>query len=83
MGHVQFTDMAVHRKTQKMAIFCGTCYLHDEQYLTIQGNDCRRQIVMLHQVNDGIFDPMFVSLSFLESRYGDSSSSSSHSTSGS
>lgn len=68
MGHVQHTDIAVHRKTQEIAIFAGTCYLHDEEYLTPQGNNCRRQIVVLHEVEDGRFDPMFVSLSYLESR---------------
>lgn len=68
MGHVQHTDIAVHRKTQEIAIFAGTCYLHDEDYLTPQGNNCRRQIVVLHEVEDGHFDPMFVSLNFLESQ---------------
>jgi hypothetical protein len=70
MGHVQYTDMAIHRKTQKTAIFCGTCYLHDEEYLGYQGNNVRRQIVMLHEVRDGLFDPMFVSLSYLERSFG-------------
>lgn len=68
MGHVQHTDIAVHRKTQQIAIFCGICYLHDEDYLTPQGNNSRRQIVVLHDVKDGLFDPMFVSLNYLESR---------------
>lgn len=66
MGHVQFTDLAVHKKTQKMAIFCGTCYLHDEEFLTPQGNSNRRQILVLNEVKNGYFDPMFVSLRFLQ-----------------
>jgi hypothetical protein len=69
MGHVQFMDMAVHKKTQKMGIFCGTCYLHNEPYLGPQGNSQRRQIVVLHEVDDGQFDPMFVSLRFLQKAY--------------
>lgn len=69
MGHVQHTDIAIHKKTQHMALFCGICYLHDEDYLGPQGNDTRRQIVMKHEVSDGRYDPMFVSLKFLQGRY--------------
>jgi hypothetical protein len=69
MGHVQHTDMAFHKKTQNIALFAGICYLHDEKYLGPQGNDTRRQIVMKHEVEDGHYDPMFVSLRFLEKRY--------------
>lgn len=69
MGHVQHTDVAFHKKTQRIAIFCGTCYLHDEEYLTPQGNVQRRQILMLHEVEDGRFDPMFVSLDYLRRRH--------------
>lgn len=69
MGHVQHTDMAFHKKTQNIAMFCGIAYTHDEAYLGPQGNNTRRQIVMLHEVEDGRFDPMFVSLKFLSKRY--------------
>jgi hypothetical protein len=69
MGHVQHTDMAFHKKTQNIAMFAGICYLHDEKYLGPQGNQTRRQVVMLHEVEDGKFDPMFVSLRFLQKRY--------------
>jgi hypothetical protein len=70
MGHVQHTDMAIHKKTQRMALFCGICYLHDEGYLSPQDNGTRRQIIMKHEVEDGLYDPMFVSLNFLQKRYG-------------
>ena len=69
MGHVQITDCAFHPRTQACAIFCGICYLHDEPYLGPQGNTTRRQIVVLNEVRDGRFDPMFVSLDFLRRRY--------------
>jgi hypothetical protein len=69
MGHVQTFDMAVHQKTQNIAMMIGTCYLHDEDYLGPQGNDVRRQIVVFHEVEDGKFDPMLVSLKFLEKAY--------------
>lgn len=69
MGHVQWSDMAIHKKTQNIAMFCGVCYLHDEQYLGPQGNNVRRQIVVKHEVENGRYDPMLVSLRFLEKNY--------------
>ena len=69
MGHVQYTDLAVHKKTQNIGLFCGVCYLHDEDYLGPQGNDSRRQIVVKHEVENGRYDPMLVSLRFLEKNY--------------
>lgn len=69
MGHVQWTDMAIHPKTQQRALFCGTCYLHDEDYLGPQGNDCRRQIIMKHEVKDGRYNIMEISLDFLGKKY--------------
>jgi hypothetical protein len=68
-GHVQHTDIAMHKKTQKIALFCGTCYTHDEDYLGPQGNNQRRQIIVKHEVDDGCYDPMFVSLAFLKKAY--------------
>lgn len=68
-GHVQRFDMAVHPKTGQIAMFVGIAYTHEEEYLTPQGNGCRQQIVMLHELRDGIFDPMFVSLNFLAKRF--------------
>jgi hypothetical protein len=70
MGHVQHTDMAMHKKTQKIALFCGTAYTHDEDYLGPQGNSQRRQIIVKHEVDgEGHYDPMFVSLAFLKKAY--------------
>jgi hypothetical protein len=68
-GHVQRFDMAVHPKTGQIAIFAGIAYTHYEEYLTPQGNGCRQQIVVLHELNEGRFDPMFVSLDYLKRRY--------------
>lgn len=70
-GHVQHTDIAIHKKTQQIAMFSGTCYQHDENYLGYQGNAQRRQIIIKHEVDgEGHYDPMFVSLKFLEKAYG-------------
>jgi hypothetical protein len=69
MGHVQNCDLAIHKQTQHMALFAGICYTHNEVYLGPQGNATRRQIVMKHEVEDGKYDPMFVSLRYLQKRY--------------
>jgi predicted MPP superfamily phosphohydrolase len=69
MGHVQHTDLAFHPKTQNIACFAGTFYQHDEDYLSYQGNVQRRQILIKHEVEEGKYDPLFVSLRFLEKAY--------------
>jgi len=51
------------------AIIAGSCYEHDEDYMGAQGNYYWRGIVVLHEVHDGCFDEMFVSLDFLKKRY--------------
>ena len=51
------------------SIIAGSCYEHDEGYMGPQGNHYWRGIVVLHEVNDGCFDEMFVSLDFLKKRY--------------
>jgi hypothetical protein len=69
MGHVQQTEVDFDPLSHQWFIFCGLCCLHDEEYLGPQGNNHRRQILVLHEVEDGRFDPMFVSLRFLEKQY--------------
>jgi hypothetical protein len=69
MGHVQRQDLAIHPQTQFIGLFAGICYQHDEAYLTPQGQNTKRGIWMLHEVREGTFDPMFVSLGFLKRRY--------------
>lgn len=68
-GHVQKLDIAIHPMTGHMAILAGVAYTHDEVYLGYQGNNCRRQIVRLNEVRNGLFDPMFISLEYLKRRY--------------
>ena len=69
MGHVQHMDIAIHKKTQQTALFCATCYSHDEHYLGPQGNDHKRGIIVKHEVEDGRYDLMTVSLRFLQKAY--------------
>lgn len=69
MGHVQRMDVAYHPQTQQIGLMCGTCYLHDEDYLGPQGNVAPRQVVMKNEVSEGRYDLMAVSLRFLKKRY--------------
>jgi hypothetical protein len=69
MGHVQRMDVSYHPQTQQIGMFCGVCYTHNEDYLGPQGNECPRQIIFKHEVQDGRYDLMAVSLRYLEKRY--------------
>jgi len=51
------------------SIIAGSCYEHDEDYLGPQGNRHWRGILVLHEVKDGEFDLMPVSLEFLKRKY--------------
>lgn len=69
MGHNQKYDVFVNPKTLYTGLFCGTCYLHDEKYLGHQGNGQKRGIVVKNEVEDGVYDLMYVSLKYLEKAY--------------
>ena len=69
MGHTQHTDIAMHPQTQHIALFCGTFYQHFEPYLGFQGNNQRRQLIMKFEVEEGRYDPLFVSMNFLKKSY--------------
>ena len=73
MGHVQGRSIAFATRAdgkQMTGIFVGGFYQHDEDYLKWQGNaQTWRGIWMLHQVNDGAFDEMPISMEFLRSKY--------------
>ena len=51
------------------SIIAGSCYEHEESYMSAQGNKHWRGFLMLHDVNDGEFDLMNVSLDFIQKRY--------------
>lgn len=72
VGHQQGRQVATSSKadgSQITAIIAGSCYLHDEEYMGVQGNKHWRGVVMLHELKDGHFDEMFVSLDFLKTKY--------------
>ena len=71
-GHQQGRQIAYSRRAdgkEITAIIAGSCYEHNEDYLTSQGNQHWRGIYMLHEVNDGSFDEMAVSLNYLRKQY--------------
>lgn len=72
MGHQQTLDYAVRflsNGQQQNGLIAGAAYLHDEDYKGPQGNAHWRGIIVKHQVNNGAYDPMFVSLDYLCRRY--------------
>ena len=73
MGHVQGRQIAYGTRAdgnQITGLFVGGFYQHDEDYLKWQGNKHWRGIWMLHEVHDGSFDEMPVSLEYLRRKYG-------------
>lgn len=71
-GHQQGLQIATaHRADGRRltSIIAGSCYEHNEDYLGPQGNKHWRGCLMFHEVNDGQFDLMPVSLDFLNKRY--------------
>lgn len=73
VGHKQTLDVAIRPTIDdkmQIGIINGACYPHLESYKGFQGNNHFRGITMLHEVEDGMALPMFVSLDFLEKKYG-------------
>jgi len=52
------------------SIIAGSCYEHNEDYMGPQGNKHWRGCLMLHEVKDGEFDMMPLSLDYLKRKYG-------------
>lgn len=71
-GHQQGLQIATaHRADGKRltSIIAGSCYEHNEDYMGPQGNKHWRGVLMLHDVQDGEFDLMPVSLDYLNKKY--------------
>ena len=70
-GHTQTLDHAMRYvgNQQQHGLVAGACYLHHEDYKGPQGNEHWRGIIMKHEVRNGAYDPMFVSLDFLCRKY--------------
>lgn len=71
-GHKQGKDIAekhlANGKTLR-GLVLGSCYLHDEAYKGPQGNDHFRGCAMLHEVKDGNYNLMELSLDFFLRNY--------------
>lgn len=73
-GHQQGKQIAYARKADGSSItgmIVGSAYLHEENYLGYQGNRHWRGIVVLNEVHDGQFDELFVSMNYLQNKYGE------------
>jgi hypothetical protein len=71
-GHVQGLDVAtrtLHNGQIQWGLVAGSCYQHTEDYKGPQANGHWQGVPMLHEVENGSFDPMFVSLDYLKRRY--------------
>ena len=68
-GHQQGRDIAYSKRadgTLMTAIITGSFYLDDQDYLNPQTNQHWRGLYVLHEVQDGRFDEMAVSVDYLE-----------------
>lgn len=71
-GHQQGRQVAYGTKADGSTLtsmIIGSFYSHDESYMGHQGNKHYRGACMLHEVKDGSFDEMFLSLDYLVGKY--------------
>ena len=72
MGHQQGYSSCIKELNNGKIIrglVAGSCYLHDEDYIGPQGNGHWRGLIYKHEVFDGNYDLMEVSLDYLCRRY--------------
>lgn len=72
MGHQQGLKSGLRELgngTIQRGLVCGSSYLHDEDYKGPQGNGHWRGLIYKHEVFDGNYDLMEVSLDYLCRRY--------------
>lgn len=71
-GHQQGRDIAYGRRadgTEITAIIAGSFYQHDEDYLNPLTNRHWRGVFVLHEIHNGSFDEMAVSIGYLRRKY--------------
>ena len=71
-GHQQGLQMVCSNTASGSLIWSviiGSCYEHEEQYMGPQGNAHWRGFLMMHDCRDGTYDPMPVSLNYVNQRY--------------
>jgi hypothetical protein len=73
-GHQQSKQVAYGKRADGQSIcgiIAGSFYLHDEDYMDQLSNKHWRGLLMMHEVQDGHFDEMFLSIEYLERKFGD------------
>jgi hypothetical protein len=71
-GHQQGLQIATGSRADGkriQSIIAGSCYEHSEDYLGPQGNQHWRGALMLHEVENGEFDLMPISLKYFTDKY--------------
>ena len=70
-GHQQGLQYALRPvgRTRHHGLVAGSFYQHEERYMGPQAVAYWRGIVVCHEVKEGTYDPMFVSLGYLKRRY--------------
>jgi len=71
-GHqqgLQWGRRELNNGTAHVGLVAGSFYLHSEEYRGTQANNEWRGLVVAHEVHDGEYDPMMVSLEYLRRRY--------------
>lgn len=72
MGHQQGLMTAIRDLadgTRQRGLVCGSFYQHDEEYRGPQANSHWHGIIMKHEVQNGNYDMMEVSLNYLKRKY--------------
>lgn len=71
-GHKQGLDVAIHHTGNRTvrAIQAGSFYSHQESYLSPQGTNYWRGVLLLNEVRNGNFSLCEVTLSWLKRKYG-------------
>ncbi len=66
-GHLQGIDISCHQggNRRRYGIIAGSFYQHEEDYLGPQGTAYWRGVLVKHQVKEGEYDLMLVSLNYL------------------
>jgi hypothetical protein len=72
-GHQQGKQVAYGKRADGKSvcsIIAGSYYLHNEDYMDQLSNSHWRGLVILNEVQDGVFDELFLSMNYLERKYG-------------
>jgi len=73
MGHQQHLQYGIQflpDGESRQGLVCGAFYMHEEKYMGSQGDKSHwRGVVMKNQVENGRYDPCFVSLKYLLENY--------------